>query len=631
MRPAIRFSRSLGLVSTLLTLTLGFASTLVPGVALSDQPPVVTAPPTIQSLPGCTLTFMVSAISPVGPITSLTFSGNPFPPGATFTVNATNTEGTFSWQVPITAAGSYTITFSAVDAAGIVGSASTAIVISSTDRAPVVTAPASVTGMEGQPFCFTVSAADPDGDPVQLQQPSPIPFGAQFVIGPPAQGTFCWTPGLNDAGSYVVNFCAIGVSCSGFPLTGCRTVPITILDANNNQPPTLATIGDLTVDAGGSLDQPLSASDPDGDALTFSKASGPFFVTVATTGPTTGNLHASPGLADAGSHPVTVTVSDLLASDSESLTLTVTPCVCPPVAEAGGPYQGFVGFAVEFDGTGSSDPLGSPLTYAWDFGDGASATGPQPAHTYVTDGTYTVTLTVTNNRGQSDSDDAAATIGGPPPAIAFTTGGNGTVRLASSKPRNCVRIEPLGGAFQIEDVKLETIVMVSAGTGSVSQIPAIAGKTAFASDANNNGVLEIGACFSKDDLRQLFSALPSGMNTVSVSIEGNLTFGARFTAALTLDVFGTGGALSSSFRFDPQTSQGVLTFVTKRGGSARVHFFDARGRLVRTLLDASSLPAGAHDVSVHARGAGAPLATGIYFYRVVTPEGTAEGRALVLK
>jgi hypothetical protein len=62
-----------------------------------------------------------------------------------------------------------------------------------------------------------------------------------------------------------------------------------------------------------------------------------------------------------------------------------------------------------------------------------------------------------------------------------------------------------------------------------------------------------------------------------------------------------------------------------------VHFFDVQGRLVRTVLDASNLATGAHDVRVQARNGDTPLAAGIYFYRVVTPEGTAEGRAVLLK
>ena len=633
MRPALRFSRSFGSFRSLVLSTLGVVWLLAPALTIA-QAPVVTAPATARTLSTCLLTFTVTATAVPGEtITSLVATGAPIDLlGATFTTNATNTEGTFSWQTPVAFAGTFSVTFRAIDSAGLSGSASTTIAITQSDRAPIVIAPTSVAGPEGQQLCFTVSAVDPDGDVPTLQMPGVVPQGAQFIIGPPSQGTFCWTPTFTQAGVYTVTFCAVSTSCTGAPLTGCTMVSITVTQFDH--PPVLDPIGDLTVEAGSVLDHPLSGSDPDGDAIFFSKASGPFFVTVTTTAPGTGtgtgNLHAAPGFADVGAYSVTVVVSNTF-SDSETLTLTVTTCECPPTADAGGPYQSYAGAAIQFDGTGSSDPLGSALTYAWDFGDGATAGGPQPMHAYTTAGTYPVALTVMNDRGQSATATTTATIGGPPPAYAFTTGGNGTVRLGSGKPSNCVKIEPAGGAFQIEEVDLGSIVMVSNGTGSVSEIPAIAGKSALTSDTNRNGILEVEACFAKEDLRQLFSNLPSGKNVVTVSIQGNLTNGARFAADLQLDVFSTGGSLAASFSFDRASGQGVLTFVTGRAGSARVLLFDARGRLVRTLLDASQVSAGAHDVRIASRGNGAPLAAGIYFYRVIATEGTTEGRAIVLK
>ena len=73
---------------------------------------------------------------------------------------------------------------------------------------------------------------------------------------------------------------------------------------------------------------------------------------------------------------------------------------------------------MSFDGSASSDPDGDALAYAWDFGDGSSGTGAQPTHTYAADGTYTVSLTVTDARGSaSPSVQTTATIGNLPPTV----------------------------------------------------------------------------------------------------------------------------------------------------------------------------------------------------------------------
>ena len=49
-----------------------------------------------------------------------------------------------------------------------------------------------------------------------------------------------------------------------------------------------------------------------------------------------------------------------------------------------------------FSSAGSSDPEGQPLTYSWDFGDGATSTAANPGHTYVQAGQYTARLTVSD-------------------------------------------------------------------------------------------------------------------------------------------------------------------------------------------------------------------------------------------
>ncbi len=61
------------------------------------------------------------------------------------------------------------------------------------------------------------------------------------------------------------------------------------------------------------------------------------------------------------------------------------------------PSQPTNGATVSFDSRPSSDADGDSLSYAWTFGDGGSAAGATPIHVFARDGTYTVTLTVTDN------------------------------------------------------------------------------------------------------------------------------------------------------------------------------------------------------------------------------------------
>ena len=67
-------------------------------------------------------------------------------------------------------------------------------------------------------------------------------------------------------------------------------------------------------------------------------------------------------------------------------------------------FSGQPGTPAHFDATASADPDGRVARYDWDFGDGTVLPngGPTPSHIYTRPGTFTVTLTVTDDEGCSD-------------------------------------------------------------------------------------------------------------------------------------------------------------------------------------------------------------------------------------
>jgi flagellar hook assembly protein FlgD len=76
----------------------------------------------------------------------------------------------------------------------------------------------------------------------------------------------------------------------------------------------------------------------------------------------------------------------------------------------------------------------------------------------------------------------------------------------------------------------------------------------------------------------------------------------------------------------------TLSFSTARPGHVKVTLYDLSGRLVRTLLDQTTLPAGYHDLMVDGRTAsGGRLASGVYFYRIESAEGESAGRFVIAK
>jgi hypothetical protein len=112
----------------------------------------------------------------------------------------------------------------------------------------------------------------------------------------------------------------------------------------------------------------------------------------------------------------TTTDGTSLAADAIRVTL-VSASNRDPVARINGPITASEGATLAFDGTRSSDPDGEALTFSWSFGDGASASGSAPSHTYADDGMYVVTLTVSDGNGGSAAASRTITVNNVAPTV----------------------------------------------------------------------------------------------------------------------------------------------------------------------------------------------------------------------
>jgi PKD repeat protein len=85
------------------------------------------------------------------------------------------------------------------------------------------------------------------------------------------------------------------------------------------------------------------------------------------------------------------------------VTITAPPVDQAPTAVISASLVGVINQPLTFDGSQSSDAEGAITAYSWDFGDNTTGNGAIVDHFYGQAGPYTVTLTVTDGNGQTDT------------------------------------------------------------------------------------------------------------------------------------------------------------------------------------------------------------------------------------
>ena len=235
---------------------------------------------------GALLSFTATATDADIPANTLTFSlGAGAPAGA-----AISAGGNFTWTPTSAQVGTFPITVIVTDNGVPPMNDTETIQVTVTDvtAAPVLDPIGNKTVNEGVLLSFTATGSDADGDPLVFSLGAGAPAGAAITAG----GNFTWTP--TEAQGPGVFPITVILTAAG--QTDQETIQVTVNEVN--VAPVLAQPSDMTVTEGASAQQQLTATDADipANTLTFSKVTGPLFVTVSPSGLVT----VSPGSNDAG-------------------------------------------------------------------------------------------------------------------------------------------------------------------------------------------------------------------------------------------------------------------------------------------------------------------------------------------
>lgn len=249
--------------------------------------------------------------------------------------------------------------------------------------------------LEGAQVTFTGSATDTeDGDLTaglawRSDLDGPIGSGGTFSTPSLSVGTHTVTARVTDSDSN----------------SGSASVMVTIVgDPTLNMAP-VANDQSVTTTRNSAVNIVLSGSDGDGDPLTFQ------IMTDPTNGALTGappSVTFTPNKGYVGSDSFTFVANDGI-EDSNVATVSID-VVKPGKGGGGGPTPPNASFsysctllACDFSDT-STDSDGTIASWGWDFGDGTGSSADQdPSYTYILPGTYSVSLTVTDNDGLSDT------------------------------------------------------------------------------------------------------------------------------------------------------------------------------------------------------------------------------------
>ncbi len=290
---------------------------------------------------------------------------------------------------------------------GVAPSATARIVLTAQDlRTNVVSTAKNTLLTQGTPAYITFAAADfPVTTPTVARfsfspaQPGPnqdVQFNASAST--PANATFAWIFGGGSTGT--------GVNPTHrYTQVGSYSVTLTVTSDTGQVATATNTVQVSTNLIGQQVNFTFSPVAPGVNQEVFfnastSTVSGGTYAWEFGNGSTATGITTTHRFARAGTYAVTLRATNP-GNQSASTTRNVTVSATSPQVQATfvfSPTIPGVGQDVFFNSSGSMPNTG---TFFWNFGDGSTGTGATPTKRYGTTGTYTISLTVTNDIGQS--------------------------------------------------------------------------------------------------------------------------------------------------------------------------------------------------------------------------------------
>jgi hypothetical protein len=335
----------------------GKAQTLLPAFDVqvmaqqsNNRPPTISGTPATSVVVGASYTFTPTASDPDGQ--SLTFSIRNRPAWAAFDAATGRLQGS-----PPNAGTFADVAISVSDGQVAVPLPSFTILVMPppVNRPPVISGVPMTSVEAGTAYTFVPTASDPDGDALLFAiagQPSWAAFDTRT-------GRLSGTPPTGTTGA----FSNVRISVSDGPNTATLAVfSITVTAPTTNRPPTISGSPPTSATQGTLYTFTPTASDPDGNSLTFSIANRP---TWATFNSTNGTLQGTPGAAHIRTYSnIVISVSDGTASTPlPAFSITVASSNNPPTISGTPPATATVGTQYSFTPT-ASDADGGTLTFS---------------------------------------------------------------------------------------------------------------------------------------------------------------------------------------------------------------------------------------------------------------------------